>query len=224
MRILVVEDEIKLANAIARALKLQKYAVDVVFDGIKGFNFAVGEEFDLLILDINLPGMDGLEICRKIRQEGLHTPILMLTARGQTTDKVTGLDEGADDYLVKPFSFEELFARIRALIRRPQKTNKSILRVKDLALDIIKFKVERNNQPIALSAKEFSILEYLLRHKNMVISRQQLIAHIWSYDADVLPNVVEVHIKHLRDKIDTPFSDKLIKTIRTKGYMIEKEK
>jgi len=224
VRILVVEDEIKLANAIARALKLQKYAVDVVFDGIKGFNFAVGEEFDLLILDINLPGMDGLEICRKIRQEGLHTPILMLTARGQTTDKVTGLDEGADDYLVKPFSFEELFARIRALIRRPQKTNKSILRVKDLALDIIKFKVERNNQPIALSAKEFSILEYLLRHKNMVISRQQLIAHIWSYDADVLPNVVEVHIKHLRDKIDTPFSDKLIKTIRTKGYMIEKEK
>jgi DNA-binding response OmpR family regulator len=223
MRILVIEDEIKLANAIKRALELQNYAVDVANDGTVGFDLAVGEEFDLIILDVMLPGMDGITICRQIREDGIHTPVLMLTAKGQTSDKVTGLDIGADDYMIKPFSFEELFARIRALIRRPKQTNKSVLRVKDLSLDTIKFKVKRQDQLIRLSAKEFAILEYLLRNKNSVISRDQLVAHVWEYDTDVIPTVVEVHIKHLRDKIDTPFPTHMIQTVRGKGYTIEDE-
>lgn len=223
MRILIVEDEVKLANAIKRALELQNYAVDTANDGISGFDLAVGEEFDLIILDVMLPGIDGIELCQKIREEGIHTPVLMLTAKGQVTDKVTGLDVGADDYMVKPFSFEELFARIRALIRRPKQTSKSVLKVKDLHLDTIKFKVKRQDKTVKLSAKEFSILEYLLRNKNSVISREQLVAHVWEYDSDVIPTVVEVHIKHLRDKIETPFGSQIIQTVRGKGYTIEDE-
>jgi len=223
MRILIVEDEIKLANAIKRALELQKYAVDVAYNGTVGLDLAIGENFDLVILDIMLPEIDGIEICKKMREEEIHTPILMLTAKGQITDKVTALDIGADDYMVKPFSFEELFARVRALIRRPTRTTTSVLKVKDLTLDILKFKVKRDDKEIKLSTKEFSILEYLIRHKNMVISKEQLVSHVWNYDADVLPNVVEVHIKHLRDKIDSPFPTQLIKTIRGKGYIIEEE-
>jgi DNA-binding response OmpR family regulator len=223
MRILVIEDEVKLANAIKRALELQNYAVDVANDGTKGYDLAAGEEFDLIILDIMLPGMDGITICRQIREDGIHTPVLMLTAKGQISDKVTGLDIGADDYMVKPFSFEELFARIRALIRRPKQTSRSVLKVKDLSLDTVKFKVKREDQTIHLSAKEFAILEYLLRNKNTIISRDQLVAHVWEYDTNVIPTVVEVHIKHLRDKIDTPFQSPLIHTVRGKGYTVEDE-
>jgi DNA-binding response OmpR family regulator len=223
VRILVIEDEVKLANAVKRALELQNYAVDVANDGTTGYDLAAGEEFDLIILDVMLPGMDGIEICRQIREDGIHTPVLMLTAKGQISDKVTGLDIGADDYMIKPFSFEELFARIRALIRRPKQTSKSVLKVKDLSLDTVRFKVKRQDQTIKLSAKEFAILEYLLRNKNSVISRDQLVAHVWEYDTDVIPTVVEVHIKHLRDKIDAPFQSQLIQTIRGKGYTIEDE-
>jgi len=223
MRILLIEDEFKLANAIKRALELQKYAVDVANDGTAGLDLAVGEDFDLIILDIMLPGIDGMEICKKVREEGSHIPVLMLTAKGQISDKVLGLDIGADDYMVKPFSFEELFARVRALIRRPKNMNTSLLKTKNLTLDTLKFKVTREGKQISLSTKEFSILEYLLRNKNRVVSRDQLVSHVWNYDADVLPNVVEVHIKHLRDKIDAPFADKIIQTIRGKGYMIEEE-
>jgi DNA-binding response OmpR family regulator len=221
MRILVVEDELKIANAIKRALELQKYAVDVAYDGAAGLDLAIGEDFDLIILDLMLPGVDGIEVCKKIREEGLHVPILMLTAKGQIADKIMGLDAGADDYMVKPFSFEELFARVRALIRRPQHLDMNVLKVKDLTLNTITYKVIRKGQPIKLSTKEFSILEYLLRNKNIVITREQLISHIWNYDADVLPNVVEVHIKHLRDKIDASFDAHIIETVRGKGYMIE---
>jgi DNA-binding response OmpR family regulator len=181
-----------------------------------------GKKFDLIILDVMLPEINGIELCQKIRAEKYHGPILMLTAKGQVTDKVRGLDIGADDYMVKPFSFEELFARIRALIRRPQTVTSSILKAQDLTLDTVTFQVTRNNQPVSLSTKEFSILEYLLRHPNMVISKEQLITHIWSYDTDVLPSVIEVHIKHLRDKIDVPFSSHLIKTVRGRGYMIKR--
>ena len=223
MRILLVEDEKKLASAVKRALELQKYAVDAVYDGNSGYDLALGEEYDLIILDIMLPGMDGLEICKKIREEGIHTPVLILTAKGQIRDKVLGLDVGADDYMVKPFSFEELFARVRALIRRPQKTNRTVLKIKDLIVDTIKYKVKRNDRTIKLSSKEFAVLEYLMRYKNTVITREQLVSHVWDYDADVLPNVIEVHIKHLRDKIDTPFSTQIIHTIRGKGYIIEDE-
>lgn len=220
MRILIVEDEMKLAHAMKRALELQKYAVDVVNNGKDGLDFAIGEEFSLIILDIMLPGMDGIEICRRIRSEGIHTPVLMLTARGQISDKVTGLDVGADDYMVKPFSFEELFARIRALVRRPAQTNDPVLSIKDLTLDPKTFTVKRDGKMIELSAKEFSLLEYLLRNKNAVMTKDQIIAHVWNYDSDVLPSTIEVHVKHLRDKIDISNDDSLIYTIRGRGYTI----
>lgn len=224
MRILIVEDEIKLANAVKRALELQKYVVDVAYDGEAGLDLAVGEKFDLIILDLMLPKIDGIEICKQVRKEGISTPVLMLTAKGQITDKVTGLDVGADDYMVKPFSFEELFARIRALVRRSSKMDDTVLKIKDLKLDPTTFKVTRGEKLIELSSKEFSILEYLMRRKNTVVTREQVVQSVWNYDSDVLPSTVEVHIKHLRDKVDTPFKTQLIKTIRGFGYEIrEKE-
>ena len=223
MRILIVEDEIKLANATKRALELQKYAVDVAYDGEVGLDLAIGESFDLIILDLMLPKIDGLEICRQIRKEKIHTPVLILTAKGQINDKVTGLDIGADDYMVKPFSFEELFARIRALVRRSANMDNPILKVKDLIVDPVAFKVKKGDKLIELSAKEFSILEYLMRHKNTVVTREQIVNHVWNYDADILPTTVEVHIKHLRDKIDKPFAIKVIKTVRGFGYEIREE-
>jgi DNA-binding response OmpR family regulator len=221
MRILVVEDEVKLAHAIKRALQTQQYAVDVVYTGTDGYDLAVGEAFDLIILDVLLPGMDGVSVCRKLREERIHTPVLMLTAKGQIADKVIGLDVGADDYVVKPFAFEELFARIRALIRRPKKTEEAVMTIQDLSLDPSTFRVTRDRKNISLSAKEFSLLEFLMRNKNSVLSREQLIHHIWNYDADVLPNTVEVHMKHLRDKMDKPFAVSLVKTVRGRGYTIE---
>ena len=220
MRILLVEDEVKLAHAMKRALELQKYAVDVVNNGKDGLDFAVGEDFNLIILDVMLPQMDGIEICRRIRAEGIHTPVMMLTAKGQISDKVTGLDVGADDYVVKPFSFEELFARVRALVRRPAQTNDPILSIRDLTLDPKTFTVRRNDKLIDLSAKEFSLLEYLLRNKNAVMNKDQIISHVWNYDSDVLPSTIEVHVKHLRDKIDIKGENSLIHTIRGRGYTI----
>jgi DNA-binding response OmpR family regulator len=221
MRILLVEDEVKLAHAIKRALELQKYAVDAVNSGREGLDLAIGEEFSLIILDVMLPEVDGIEICRRVREAGIHTPIMMLTAKGQITDKVTGLDVGADDYMVKPFSFEELFARIRALVRRPAQTNDPILSIKDLTLDPRTFVVKRGERSIELSAKEFSLLEYLLRNKNTVLNKDQIISHVWNYDSDVLPSTIEVHVKHLRDKIDGSDGASFIHTIRGRGYTIK---
>lgn len=223
MRILIIEDEVKLASAMKRALELQSYAVDVVHDGITGLDLAMGESFDLIIVDRMLPGMEGTEICKKIREGGKHTPVLMLTAKGQISDKVLGLDVGADDYMIKPFSFEELFARIRALLRRPQKTQASILKIKDLVVDSGSFLVKRGETVIHLSAKEFALLEYLIRNKNSVLSRDQIVSHVWNYASDVLPSTVEVHIKHLRDKIDAKFTQTLIHTVRGRGYTIRDE-
>jgi DNA-binding response OmpR family regulator len=223
MRILIVEDEVKIANAMKRALELQKYAVDVAYDGTSGLDLAVGEKFDLIILDLMLPGIEGLVVCKRVRQEGIQTPILMLTAKGQVADKVVGLDVGADDYMVKPFSFEELFARIRALVRRPVHANDPVLKVKDLTLDPTSFKVKRNGKNITLSTKEYALLEYLMRNKNMVLTREQIVSHVWDYDADVLPATVEVHMKHLRDKVDAPYDLALIQTVRGRGYTIGDE-
>lgn len=224
MRILLIEDEHKLANAIKRALELQKYAVDAAYDGEEGLSFAIGEEaYDLIISDIMLPGIDGIELCKKIREEGIHTPVLMLTAKGQIEDKVAGLDGGADDYMVKPFSFDELFARVRALVRRPKGERDPILSISDLSLDPVHFKVTRAGKQIKLSTREFSLLEYLMRNQNKVLSKEQLIAHVWNYDADVLPGTVEVHIKNIRDKIDKSFASKLIHTVRGFGYEMKEE-
>jgi len=218
MRILLIEDEIKLANAVKRALELQNFTVDMANDGEKGLDLAIGEKFDLILLDLMLPKIDGIEICRLIREEKISTPILILTAKGQIEDKVKGLDIGADDYLVKPFSFEELFARARALVRRSTKNTDTLLKAADLTLNPVTFKVERGEKPITLSAREFSILEFLLRHKNTTVSKEKILDSVWNYDTDILPSTIEVHIKHLRDKIDKPFGLPLIKTVRGFGY------
>lgn len=223
MRILVVEDEIKLANAIKRALELQTYAVDVAYNGNDGLDLAIGEKFDAIILDVMMPGIDGFRLLEKMRKEKIATPVLMLTAKGQISDKVNGLDIGADDYMVKPFSFEELFARIRALVRRPVQANEPVLQVKDLTLNPTTFRVKRAGRDIKLSTKEYALLEYMMRNKNMVLTKEQIVSHVWDYDADVLPTTVEVHMKHLRDKVDTPFGKPLIQTIRGRGYTIGEE-
>jgi len=223
MRILVVEDEHKIANSIKKGLEQEVYAVDVSYDGLEGFDLATSEEYDVIILDLMLPGMDGIEICKKLREEKNHTPILILTAKGQLQDKVSGLNSGADDYLVKPFAFEELLARIRALSRRPVKGLSAKIKVGNLELDSINFDVKRNGKNIELSKKEFSLLEYLMRNSGKIINKDAIIAHVWNYDADILPNTVEVYIGYLRKKIDNDFSNEkpLLKTVRGFGYKIE---
>jgi DNA-binding response OmpR family regulator len=220
MRILVIEDEHKIANSIKKGLEQEHFAVDVAYDGITGYDFASSEEYDLILLDRLLPSMDGIEICKRLRQQQIHTPILMLTAKGQIEDRVKGLDTGADDYMIKPFAFSELLARIRALVRRPKNYSGPVLTVLDLTLDTATYSVKRSGKDIRLSGKEFALLSYLMKHKNTIITKEQIINHIWSYDADVLPNSVEVYIKHLRDKIDSPFHKPLIHTIRGFGYKI----
>jgi len=222
MKILVVEDEHRIANTIKKGLEQERYAVDVAYDGTKGYDLASSEPYDLILLDLMLPGMDGLTICKELRKNGIHTPILMLTAKGQIQDKVTGLDSGADDYVSKPFSFEELLARIRALTRRPKEISQSTLKVLDLTLDPVQFSVKRSTVPITLTSREFSMLEYLMRNSKKILTKDDIIAHVWNYEADILPNTVEVYIKKLRNKIDMPFTGKkpLIQTVRGFGYKI----
>jgi len=225
MRMLVVEDEHKIANAIKKGLTQESYAVDVAYTGTDGYDLASTEDYDLLILDIMLPGISGIDICKKLRDAQIHTPILLLTAKGQTEDKVEGLDAGADDYLTKPFAFEELLARIRALIRRPKHTEGTTLSLNGLSLNTLTHEIVRDSTSIRLSHKEFSLLEYLLRHPNQIVTKDQIIGHVWDYDADVLPNTVEVYIGYLRTKIDKPFPKKphLIHTLRGFGYKLGKE-
>ena len=222
MRILIVEDEHKIANSIKKGLGQESYAVDVAYDGSLGYDLASTEDYDVIVLDLLLPEMPGLEICKKLRQEKIHTPILILTAKGQLEDKVKGLNTGADDYLVKPFAFEELLARIRALIRRPKAANGTVLTFEDLSLNTLTYEVKRGDKEIRLSGKEFSLLEYLLRHPRRIFTKEQIISHVWNYDADILPNTVEVYIGYLRNKIDRPFPEKpaLIQTVRGFGYKI----
>lgn len=225
MKILVVEDEHKIANAIRKGLEQERYTVDVVYDGREGFDFASSEEYDLIILDRLLPGMEGVAIVQELRKIHIHTPVLLLTAKGQVSDRVEGLDAGADDYLTKPFAFGELLARVRALGRRPKKTQSSVLQVGDLKVDTQTYEVTRADKDIRLSSKEFALLAYLIRYPEKIITKEQIINHVWNYDADVLPNSVEVYIKHLRDKVDAPFnSGRLIHTVRGFGYKIGVEK
>lgn len=217
MRVLVVEDEHKIANSIKKGLEQENYAVDAVYNGTEGFDLASSESFDVIVLDRMLPGIDGIEICKKLRLQNVHTPILLLTAKGQLEDKIEGLDSGADDYLVKPFAFAELLARIRALVRRPKSTQEEVLHAEDITLNTKTFEVKRNGELIQLSSKEYSLLEYLLRHKGKIATKDQIINSVWNYEASVLPNSVEVYIKHLRNKLGKP---DVIKTIRGFGYKI----
>ena len=216
MRILVIEDEHKIANSIKRGFEKETWATDVAYDGEEGYDLASTEDYDVIVLDLMLPKMPGIEICKKLRKAGNHTPILMLTARGAVGDRVEGLNSGADDYLVKPFAFEELLARVRALVRRPKETQSSELRVNDLVLNTNTFEVKKNGKNIELSRKEFAILEYLMRNSGKVVSKENIIAHVWNYEADILPNTVEVFVGYLRDKL----GNDLIHTVRGFGYKV----
>lgn len=226
MRILVVEDEHKIAGAIRTGLQQEKYAVDVEYDADSGLGAAMNEPYDVMIIDRMLPGsMEGLDICREVRKAKIQTPILILTAKDQIRDRVSGLNAGADDYLVKPFSFEELLARVRALSRRPSETLGTILKVADLTLDSINFEVRRSGRLLSLSAKEYALLEYMMRNSGRVLSKENIIGHVWDFDADILPNTVEVYIGYLRNKIDKPFSrPALIHTLRGFGYKLGQQK
>jgi len=224
MRILVVEDDHKIANAIKKGLEQEKYAADVTYDGANGMGSALTFDYDLIILDRMLPEVDGIKIAKALRAKKMNTPILILTAKDKVQDRVEGLNAGADDYLVKPFAFEELLARVRALLRRPQQTSDNLLQVQDLTLDRETFEVKRNNKKIKLSSKEFALLEYMMRSSGKILTKDNIIAHVWDYDADILPNTVEVYIGYLRNKIDKPFPKKppMITTSRGFGYKIEK--
>lgn len=217
MKLLVVEDEHKIANSIKRGLEQEGYAVDVAYDGEEGYDLASSESYGVIVLDLMLPKMDGMSICKKLRVEENQTPILILTARGELNDKVEGLNSGADDYLVKPFAFAELVARIKALSRRPKENLGTTLTSGDIILDTVSFSVKRNGKEIMLSKKEFSLLEYLLRHKGKVVAKEQIIGNVWDYEADILPNTVEVFVGYLRNKIGKD----IIKTIRGFGYRID---
>ena len=221
MRILIVEDERKIADSLKTGLLQESFAVDVAYDGKDGYDLAETTAYDVILLDIMLPGMDGIEVTKRLRSKNIHTPILMLTAKSQTEDKVQGLNVGADDYLSKPFSFDELLARIRALTRRPIQSTGTSLKVANLTLNPNTFEVSRDNKLLRLSRKEFSLLEYLMRNKNKTLTKDQIIENVWNFDADVLPNTVEVYIGYLRTKIDKDYEEKLIKTVRGFGYRIE---
>lgn len=221
MRLLVIEDERKIARVITESLKREKYAVDAAYDGEEGFNLADSQPYDLLIVDRMLPGLEGAEIVKKLRENGKNMPILFLTALSTTEDKTLGLDVGADDYLTKPFAIDELLARVRALLRRPPIQQPDILQIDDLKIDKQQQTVTRAGKIIDLTNKEYALLEYLMQHPNQILSKETLIDHVWDFDADILPNNVEAYIKNLRQKIDKPFKKQLIKTVRGFGYRIE---
>jgi two-component system, OmpR family, copper resistance phosphate regulon response regulator CusR len=224
-RILVVEDELKVARALREGLERQQYQVVVANSGEEGFYLVNAEKFDLLILDIMLPGRDGLQILATLRKRGLPTPVLMLTARDAIEDRVHGLDRGADDYLVKPFAFPELLARVRALIRRGRPESTSKLQLADLEMDLTIRTARRNRKEIELTPREFELLEYLLEHKEHVVSREMLAREVWKETGRGTPldNVIDVHIKRLRRKVDEPSERKLIHTIRGVGFVLREE-
>jgi len=222
MRILLVEDDHKIATALRQGLELESFAVDLEYDADSGLGAAMAEDYDLIILDRMLPGsMEGIDVCRKLRDEKIRTPVLLLTAKDEVRDRVAGLNAGADDYLPKPFAFEELLARIRALLRRPQDSLGTTLTYEDLKLDTTSYVVTRGDKPVALSRREFALLEYFLRNPGKVLTKENIIKHVWDFDADILPNTVEVYIGYLRNKIDKPFAaPPLLHTMRGYGYRL----
>jgi DNA-binding response OmpR family regulator len=222
MRILIVEDEHKIAQALKKALQQENYAVDVSYDGDDGYAMATTEPYDLCIIDWMLPGeYSGIDIVKRMRKSKIHTPVLLLTAKSNISDRTSGLDSGADDYLVKPFALEELLARVRALLRRPVEVQQTTLTAGDLSLNTVTCEVKRGEKRVELTGKEFALLEYLLRNQDKPSSKETIISHVWDYNADILPNTVEVYMKYLRQKIDEPFGSDMIKTVRGFGYKIE---
>jgi len=221
MHVLVVEDEKKVASFIQRGLEAEHYSVDLAYDGEEGLTQLFDGDYDLLILDVMLPKRDGLSMLREVRKHGVQIPVLLLTARDTLADKVAGLDQGADDYLTKPFAFEELLARVRALLRRGTPTQPLTLTLTDLSLDPITHQVTRAGKKIDLTAKEFSLLEFFLRNPGRVLSRALIAQHVWGVDFDTFTNVIDVYVKYLRKKIDSDFEPKLIHTVRGAGYVMK---
>ncbi len=223
MKILLVEDEKKVASFIKRGLEEERFTVDVAFDGESGEFMALTLEYDLIILDILLPKKNGLDVLRSIRANKINTPVLILTARGSIDDKVEGLNSGADDYLTKPFAFAELLARIRSLLRRASPEKSNIIKIADLELDTVKHIAKRGDKIIELTAREFALLEYMMRNKGRVLTRTMIAEHIWDYHFDTGSNIIDVYVRRLRKKIDEGFQKKLIRTIRGVGYVIKED-
>lgn len=220
MRVLVVEDEMKMLSFLKQGLEEQRYAVDTASDGEEGLHWALNFPYDVIVLDIMLPKMNGIELCRTLRDKHIRTPVLMLTARDRVDDRVNGLDCGADDYLTKPFAFRELLARLRALSRRESSQKSTKLTVGNLILDTVTHMAQRNHEMIELTTKEYALLEFLMLHPNQVLSRTVIAEHLWSYDYAPDSNVVDVYIRYLRKKIDDDYEEKYIRTIRGTGYQL----
>jgi two-component system copper resistance phosphate regulon response regulator CusR len=220
MRILLVEDEEKVSGFVARGLMAERFAVDVTADGQAGLELATTYSYDLVILDLMLPKMDGTQVLRRLRSQNVNVPILILTARDAVSDKVGNFDDGADDYLTKPFAFAELLARVKALLRRGPVSRSSVVRVGDLELDRLSQQVKRAGKRIDLTSKEYSLLEYLMSNAGRVLSRTMIIEHVWDQSFDGITNIVDVYVRHLRSKVDDPFDQKLIHTVRGVGYSI----
>jgi two-component system OmpR family response regulator len=223
VRILVVEDEARLATLLRRGLTEEGHAVDVAGSGEEAFDWIRVGDYDAIVLDVMLPGIDGLEVCHRLRRRRIQTPILLLTARDSVADRVAGLDAGADDYLVKPFAFAELAARLRALARRPAETTGTVLMAGDVRLDPAARRVWRRGEEIQLPNKEFRILEYLMRHPGRVLTRTMIAEHVWDYDFPNLTNVIDVHVRKLRHRLDDPYPGRLIQTVRGAGYRLDAE-
>ena len=221
MRILIVEDEKKVAAFIKKGLEEETYAVDIAMDGVEGLHLGEQNQYDLIILDLMLPKINGLEILSILRSKKIETPILLLTAKDSVDDKVEGLNQGADDYLTKPFAFSELIARIRVLLRRGKAETKTTLEIADLTLNLVSHKVNRGNEEIELTGKEYSLLEYFMRNQEKVLTRTMIAEHVWDYNFDTLTNVIDVYVNHLRKKIDKNFSTKLLHTLRGVGYVMK---
>ena len=221
MRILIVEDEKKVAAFIKKGLEEETYAVDIATDGEEGLHLGEQNHFDLIILDLMLPKINGLEILSSLRAKKIDTPILLLTAKDSVENKVEGLNLGADDYLTKPFAFSELLARIRVLLRRGKAESKTILEIADLTLNLVSHKVRRGNEEIELTGKEYSLLEYFMRNQEKVLTRTMIAEHVWDYNFDTFTNVIDVYVNHLRKKIDKNFSTKLLHTLRGVGYVMK---
>jgi len=225
MRILIIEDEHKIAQALKEGLEDESYAVDISYNAEDGLSMTTITDYDLIILDRMLPGdHDGIWVARSLREKKNHTPILMLTAKGELEDKIRGLDSGVDDYLIKPFAFEELLARMRALLRRPKSALSNILSTQSIELNTRSFSVTRFEKEVKLSKKEFSLLEYFMRHQGQTLSKETIIEHVWDYDADILPNTVEAYVKYLRTKLEKPFkAASVLHTVHGFGYKFEEK-
>ncbi len=221
MRVLVIEDEKHIADFVKQGLKEEGYSVDVAYDGEKGYFLAGTEEYDAIVLDLMIPKIDGVTLCKKLRQDKISTPILMLTAKDSVNDKVKGLDSGAEDYLTKPFAFKEFLARVRVLLRKNTSAIPTKLQVADLVMDILTRKATRDGKEIILTTKEFSLLEYLMRNAGQVVTRTTISEHVWDINFDTTTNVIDVHMAALRRKIDRTHKKKLIQTIRGRGYIIK---